>query len=251
MDNNVLINDNTLKSNTIVNLQNIHFSEHTLNSIRKSFVTKVYSIVWFQLFLTSIFIVLCEKVDSIKSFMLGDIASSLAVVFFYLELVLLCLFMCGQDNIKERSIIENVAFLSFLTIPIIFYMGMITSYYSINIILISSLSSLIIFSGLTLYAFQSKIDYTAKGGLFIISLLSFILFGIFNIFFKNNILQIIYSIVGAVIFSGYIVFDTQLIIGGKSKYQLAPNDYIIGAISLYLDIINLFIFILNLTSATR
>ena len=68
-----------------------------------------------------------------------------------------------------------------------------------------------------------------------------ICFGFFMTFFHIPYLSIIYSSLGAVLFSFYIIYDTQLIIGGKhKKYQYSPDDYVFATLSLYLDIINMF-----------
>ena len=53
-----------------------------------------------------------------------------------------------------------------------------------------------------------------------------------------------YGSAGALIFSLYIVYDTQLMMGGKHKYALDPEEYVFAALSLYLDVINLFLYIL-------
>ena len=53
-----------------------------------------------------------------------------------------------------------------------------------------------------------------------------------------------YGCIGALIFSLYIVYDTQLMMGGKHKYALSPEEYIFAALNIYLDIINLFRYIL-------
>ena len=52
-------------------------------------------------------------------------------------------------------------------------------------------------------------------------------------------------------FFQYIVFDTQLMLGGKHKYSLSPEEYIFAALNLYLDIVNLFLFILTIVGAAR
>ena len=49
----------------------------------------------------------------------------------------------------------------------------------------------------------------------------------------------------------YLVFDTQLMMGGKHKYALSPEEYIFAALNLYLDIINLFLFILSIIGISR
>ena len=53
-----------------------------------------------------------------------------------------------------------------------------------------------------------------------------------------------YGSLGALVFSLYIVYDTQLMMGGKHKYALSPEEYIFAALNLYLDIINLFLYLL-------
>ena len=55
-----------------------------------------------------------------------------------------------------------------------------------------------------------------------------------------------YGCIGALIFSLYIVYDTQLMMGGKHKYSLSPEEYIFAALNLYLDIINLFLYLLSI-----
>ena len=49
----------------------------------------------------------------------------------------------------------------------------------------------------------------------------------------------------------YIVFDTQLMMGGQHKYSISPEEYIFAALNLYLDIINLFLFILSIIGHSR
>jgi FtsH-binding integral membrane protein len=59
--------------------------------------------------------------------------------------------------------------------------------------------------------------------------------------------ETIYSVLGASLFSFYLAYHTKLTVGGKhTKYQMNEKDYIFGAMSLYDDIINMFIYILRL-----
>ena len=63
-------------------------------------------------------------------------------------------------------------------------------------------------------------------------------------------MMIVYGSIGALIFSLYIVYDTQLMMGGKHKYALDPEEYIFASLNLYLDIINLFMYILMIVGAS-
>ena len=59
-----------------------------------------------------------------------------------------------------------------------------------------------------------------------------------------------YGSAGALIFSLYIIYDTQLMMGGKHKYSLDPEEYIFAALNIYLDVINLFMYILMIVGGS-
>ena len=85
-------------------------------------------------------------------------------------------------------------------------------------------------------------------GLLVILMIAGILLSILG---TSRITIICYASAGALIFSMYIVYDTQLMMGGKHKYSLSPEEYIFASLSLYLDIINLFMYILMIIGAAR
>ena len=60
-----------------------------------------------------------------------------------------------------------------------------------------------------------------------------------------------YGVAGALIFSLYIIYDTQLMMGGKHKYALDPEEYIFASLMIYLDVINLFRYILIIVASSR
>ena len=64
-------------------------------------------------------------------------------------------------------------------------------------------------------------------------------------------MQIGMSAFGAVLFGMYIVFDTQMMLGGKHKYAISPEEYIFASLNLYLDIVNLFLYILSILNEGR
>lgn len=64
------------------------------------------------------------------------------------------------------------------------------------------------------------------------------LFGIWTAIFPSQIAQTAYAAAGALLFSALIVYDTQLIMGGKThKYQYEVDEYVFAALNIYLDII--------------
>ena len=60
-----------------------------------------------------------------------------------------------------------------------------------------------------------------------------------------------YGSLGALVFSLYIVYDTQLMMGGKHKYALSPEEYIFAALNIYLDVVQLFMYILMIVGGSR
>lgn len=73
------------------------------------------------------------------------------------------------------------------------------------------------------------------------------MFGIFALIYRDDTIYVMYCAFGIVVYGFYLIIDTQLICGGKT-WQLSEDDYIIGALILYIDIIVLFLKILALLS---
>ncbi len=67
-----------------------------------------------------------------------------------------------------------------------------------------------------------------------------------QLFFWSQTLEFVLSIGGALLFCGFIIFDTHIIM-----HKLSPEEYILASINLYLDFINLFIYILRILQAAR
>jgi len=103
----------------------------------------------------------------------------------------------------------------------------------------------IIVTALTVYAFTTKTDFTMMGGVFF--MLGFGLLGliIINMFFASAFLRTLICLFGAFLMGLYIIYDTQLILG-KGEASLEIDDYIFAAMSLYIDIVQLFTYILQL-----
>lgn len=98
---------------------------------------------------------------------------------------------------------------------------------------------------ITLWAATTKTDLTICGPIFFVLSLVLIVGGIFAYAFGPTG-HLMFSMFGAILFSFYLAYDTQLIVGGKHRqFQLSIDDYILGSVLLYLDIINIFLYILS------
>lgn len=116
------------------------------------------------------------------------------------------------------------------------------------------------FLAMALYGFLTKRDLTKLGSMALFGLFGLIIAGVFNMFMKNTMLDLIISIVGVLLFLGLTAFDTKKI---KSFYIAAAetgltNDSepirkasIYGALTLYLDFINMFLYLLRILGKRR
>jgi FtsH-binding integral membrane protein len=108
------------------------------------------------------------------------------------------------------------------------------------------------FGALSLYGYTTKRDMTCMGSFLIMGLFGIIIASVVNIFVASSMLQFIVSVVGVLIFAGLTAYDTQRL---KNDYMygyasqggdVAERAAITGALSLYLNFINLFTLLLQL-----
>ena len=100
---------------------------------------------------------------------------------------------------------------------------------------------------LTIYALTTKTDFTMCGGFFFVGTMLLLMFGLFYFIYPSKVMYNMYCIGGVLLYGFYLIYDTQLIAGGK-RYELSMDDYVIGALMLYIDIIQMFLYILQLLS---
>lgn len=106
------------------------------------------------------------------------------------------------------------------------------------------------FAAMSIYGYTTKSDLTSWGKILIMALIGLIVASIVNIFMKSSGLELIISYIGVLIFVGLTAYDTQKI---KEMFMQAPDASesmqkyaLLGALSLYLDFINLFIYLLRI-----
>ena len=105
------------------------------------------------------------------------------------------------------------------------------------------------FGGLSLYGYTTKRDLSAFGTFLIMGVVGIIVASLLNLFFQSSVLTLVISIVGVLVFAGLTAYDTQRT---KSMYAEVAGTgaeqhvVIMSALNLYLDFINMFLFILRL-----
>ncbi len=110
------------------------------------------------------------------------------------------------------------------------------------------------FGGLSLYGYTTKKDLSGFGTFLIMGVVGLIVASVINIFMQSNAMNFVISLLGVLLFAGLTAYDTQKI---KSMYFVSGGtDYVgktvvMGALTLYLDFINLFMFLLRFMGDRR
>lgn len=122
--------------------------------------------------------------------------------------------------------------------------------YTIDSIMITFFITAGTFAIMSLYGFITKTDLTTVGNLLIMALVGLIIASLINLFLKSEVMYWIITYAGVLIFVGLIAYDTQKIknmnVIGNEGSEEDKKEAIIGALTLYLDFINLFLMLLRL-----
>jgi modulator of FtsH protease len=102
------------------------------------------------------------------------------------------------------------------------------------------------FGVLTAYAFVSRRDFSAWGSFFVVGLWVLIAVSLLNMFFRNPAMDLWLAGVTVLVFSGLLVFDTWRI-----RNSFGPNEYVGAAVTIYLDLLNLFMAFLRILQGRR
>lgn len=126
-------------------------------------------------------------------------------------------------------------------------LSVIVSEYAEATVFQAFLSTAVAFAGLSLWGYTTKRDLSGMGSFFLMALIGLIVAMLFNIFFPAPLFTLLVSIAGVLLFAGLIAYDTQTL---KNAYvgsgELSEKIAILGALSLYLDFLNMFLFILRI-----
>uniref|UniRef100_A0A3B5MN19 Protein lifeguard 2 n=1 Tax=Xiphophorus couchianus TaxID=32473 RepID=A0A3B5MN19_9TELE len=201
-------------------------------TIRRTFIRKVYAILMLQLSVT-VGIVCLFTFAPVRFYIQTNPSLYMAsIMFFATYIALSC---CGD---LRRQFPWNITLLVLFTLSMAFMMGFVSFYNTKSVMLCLGITALVCLS-VTVFSFQSKIDVTSCQGV------------LFSLCMAMLLCAITISIV---VPFGYLLqflaFDTQLLLGNK-RYAISPEEYIFATLSLYLDIIYLFSFLLQLTGTGR
>jgi len=212
--------------------------------LRWSFIRKIYSIVAVQLILTIAVGALVVTYRPISTFFVstrGGLALYIVII------ITPFIVLCPLSYYHQRHPV-NYLLLAIFTASLAFSVGLTCAFTSGAVILESVILTTVVVVSLTLYTFWAAKrghDFNFLGPFLFGAILVLMVFAFIQVFFPlGRISTMIYGCLAAIIFCGYIVYDTDNLI---KRYTY--DQYIWAAVSLYLDILNLFLSLLTIFRA--
>ncbi|XP_066520029.1 transmembrane BAX inhibitor motif containing 1a [Hoplias malabaricus] len=218
--------------------------------VRHTFIRKVYMILAAQLLVTVSIVAVFTFVDPVRSFVIRNPAVYWAsyAVYFVTHIVLAC---CKGPR---RRFPWNLILLALLTLAMSYMAGTISSYYSTKAVFLALGITVLVCIAVTVFCFQTKVDFTKCAGLFcvlgIVMFVTGIITAIVLSFKYIPWLHMLYAAIGAIVFTLFLAYHTQLLIGNR-KYSISPEEYVTAALSIYVDIIQIFLFLLQIIGSSQ
>ncbi|CAO2582204.1 Protein lifeguard 4 [Lemmus lemmus] len=207
--------------------------------IRMAFLRKVYSILSLQVLLTTVTSAVFLCCEAVRTFIHESPALILVFALGSLGLIFALTLHRHKHPLNLYLLFAFVSTL-ILSLPLAF------TFYDVYLILQAFILTTAVFLGLTAYTLQSKRDFSKFGaGLFAV-LWILCLAGFLKVFFHSEAMELVLASLGALLFCGFIIYDTHSLM-----YKLSPEEYVLAAISLYLDVINLFLHLLRFLEAVN
>ncbi|CAD6889193.1 unnamed protein product [Tilletia controversa] len=207
--------------------------------VRHAFLRKVYTTLFLQLLGTTVVGALLSR-PAVADWLHENSWAMISPLF--LSMVA----MIGVYALRHKHP-WNLVLLATFTLLEALSLGAVVSYVDQVVVLQAMIITCFAFVGLTLITLQSRWDFESMGSWLFGGLLILVGAGFVQIFLPfSRTLDLVMAGAGTVLFSLYIVYDTSVILK-----RLSPEDWVLANLSLYLDIINLFINILRILNGVR
>jgi len=216
-------------------------------SVRQGFIKKVYAILFVQLLVSIAIVCLFVLYKPVNYYVKRN--SAMFISAWVMTIVLMIAISCCES--VRRSFPLNFILLGAFTLCEGYLVGVVSAHYQVDEVLLAMGIVAVVTLGITIFAFQTKYDFTMMGGCLFVLVIVLFCFGILTIFFYSKILRLVYACLGALVFGLYLVFDTQIMLGGNRKLAISPEEYIFAALNLYVDIIMLFLYLLQIIGLVK
>lgn len=217
-------------------------------SVRRAFIRKVYLLLAAQMVVT--FAVVC--VFTLIPVVRQGVQQYRWIYFLSYAVFLATYIALGCFVDCRRRWPMNIICLAIFTLALSYMTGCIAAYHSTEAVLIALAITVVLCLAITLFAVQTKWDFTLCSGLIFALTMVVFLTGlacliVYFVSGRNRVLQAVYAGLVLILFSILLVYDTQQVIGGR-KYQIDEEDYVFGTLQLYVDVVAILVALIGLTS---
>eukprot|EP01134_Creolimax_fragrantissima_P001152 CFRG1152T1 len=226
----------------ISHLEDPDAKDFTSSDIRQGFIRKVFLLLSIMLLTVALVTAFFLNNDTIYYFVrhntwISLLACGVAIV------AMLALFCCEG---LARQHPTNLIVLSIFTLAQSFMVACVCCLYNTTTVLHALAITCLVTVAIAGFAMQTKIDFTFLTGTLIV--VGFVMMGmsVFIVFLHSRMVDIMFSGLGAFLFGLWLLVDVQLIVGGEHREEISPEDYVFATLILFMDIINLFLYVLRL-----
>jgi len=221
-----------------------------IKSYQALFITKVYNWMALALFITGLVSYFVASSPEMLNIIVGS-----KMVFYGILIAELLLVIYLTRSIQKLS--QNMVIAGFLIYAILngLTMSIIFLIYTSNSIATTFYVTAGTFGAMSLYGYYTKKDLTSLGNMAMMALIGIIIASIVNIFLQNEMMYWIVTYLGVAVFVGLTAYDTQKLkeLGSRGfvNDESMEKTSILGALTLYLDFINLFLFLLRIFGSRK
>lgn len=223
-------------------------------------IARVYAILAGQLGVTALSVFLFGTVPSLSNFFKNS--GAIVPVLSLILSTFAWMFMAVNDKARRASPIKY-QLLALFTLGEALCVGFLSSFYTFSSVVSALLATTTAASGVSLYSIlrrNSTQDLSQWGSTLSSLGLIFVFYGFIQLLQVMHVLpagflpynDALYGMAGAGLFAFYMAYHTRTIVSGKyTKHQMNKDDHVFGAMTLYNDIVNMFIYILKVIGEDR
>jgi FtsH-binding integral membrane protein len=200
--------------------------------------------------MTAAFVFLVQCSPATYKFVISPAGNGMALACCVISMVTMCAIVCCFG----RTAPLNYVLLLVFTVAETYMVGGITAAYDSTTVMQAGAATALVTISLTVYAMKTKVPIEFFGALSFILCLAMLPLMLLSWIIGGTVISTVYCVCGALLYGIYLIIDTIMITGGKnnmSNVKCSMDDYIIGALMLYLDIVMLFIYILRILGNSK
>ncbi|MDR0484640.1 MAG: Bax inhibitor-1/YccA family protein [Alphaproteobacteria bacterium] len=218
------------------------------NSALRSYMLRVYNYMGFALILTGVIAYLVASTPALINAIYG---TPLGMVVMFSPLVFILVLSFGVNKMQAST--AQLLFWAFAGVNgvAISYIFLLYTGMSITRVFLITAAT---FLTMSIYGYTTKADLSKMGAILLMALIGIIIAMVVNIFMKSSQLDFAISIIGVIVFTGLTAWDTQKLKANfdeRLDSETLKKTAIFGALSLYLNFLNLFLMLLRLIGDRR